>query len=102
MHREIECVERKLAAAQRAADRAAELERLSPALRTYVSENPDADIATLRYMEEQRIKNDLAAQEMRQQLDELREQVTQMRQRPTSQGAAFDALVASSKANESF
>ena len=53
-------------------------------------------------MEEQRIKNDLAAQEMRQQLDELREQVTQMRQRPTSQGAAFDALVASSKANESF
>ena len=63
--------ERKLAAAQRATDRAAELERLSPALRTYVSENPDADIATLRYMEEQRIKNDLAAQEMRQQLDEL-------------------------------
>ena len=62
---------RKLAAAQRAADRAAELQFLSPALRTYVSENPDADIATLRYMEEQRIKNDLAAQEMRQQLDEL-------------------------------
>ena len=48
-----------------------ELQFLSPALRTYVSENPDADIATLRYMEEQRIKNDLAAQEMRQQLDEL-------------------------------
>ena len=73
--REIEAAEaetaRKLAAAQRAADRAAELERLSPALRTYVSENPDADIATLRYMEEQRIKNDLAAQEMRQQLNEL-------------------------------
>ena len=40
-----------------AADRAVELE--SPALRTYVSENPDADIATLRYVEEQRIKNDL-------------------------------------------
>ena len=39
---------RKLAAAQRAADRAAELQFLSPALRTYVSENPDADIATLR------------------------------------------------------
>ena len=37
---------------------------------------------------------------MRQQLDALREQVTQMRQRPTSQGAAFDALIASSKANE--
>ena len=75
--REIEAAqaetERKLAAAQRATDRAAELEleRLSPALRTYVSENPDADIATLRYVEEQRIKNDLAAQEMRQQLDEL-------------------------------
>ena len=47
------------------------MERLSPSLRTYVSANPDADIATLRYMEEQRIKNDLAAQEMRQQLDEL-------------------------------
>ena len=75
--REIEAAEaetaRKLAAAQRAADsdRAAELESLSPSLRTYVSANPDADIATLRYMEEQRIKNDLAAQEMRQQLDEL-------------------------------
>ena len=37
---------------------------------------------------------------MRQQLDALREQMTQMRQRPTSQGAAFDALVASSKTNE--
>ena len=70
--------ERKLAAAQpeRATDRAAELERLSPSLRTYVSANPDADIATLRYMEEQRIKDNLAAQEMRQQLDALREQST--------------------------
>ena len=62
---------RKLAAAQQAAERASELQFLSPSLRTYVTANPDADIATLRYMEEQRIKNDLAAQEMRQQLDEL-------------------------------
>ena len=39
---------RKLAAsAQRAADRAAELQSLSPSLRTYVSGNPNADIATL-------------------------------------------------------
>ena len=91
---------RKLAAAQQAAARASELQFLSPSLRTYVTANPDADIATLRYMEEQRIKDNLAAQEMRQQLDALREQVTQMRQRPTSQGAAFDALIASSKANE--
>ncbi len=71
---------RKLASAQRAADRAAELQSLSPSLRTYVSENPNADIASLKYMEEQRIKDNLAAQEMRQQLDALREQVTQMRQ----------------------
>ena len=70
---------RKLASAQRAADRAAELQSLSPSLRTYVSENPNADIASLKYMEEQRIKDNLAAQEMRQQLDALREQVTQMR-----------------------
>ena len=33
---------RKLASAQRAADRAAELQFLSPSLRTYVSENPNA------------------------------------------------------------
>ena len=33
-------------------------------------------------------------------MNELREQVTQMRQKPTTQGAAFEALVASSKANE--
>ena len=32
---------RKLASAQRAADRAAELQFLSPSLRTYVSQNPD-------------------------------------------------------------
>ena len=83
---------RKLAAAQQAARRASELEFLSPSLRTYVTANPDADIATLRYIEEQRIKDNLATQEMRQQLDALREQMTQMRQRPTSQGAAFDAL----------
>ena len=62
---------RKLASAQRAADRAAELQSLSPSLRTYVSENPNADISTLKYMEEQRIKDNLAAQEMRQQLDAL-------------------------------
>ena len=55
---------RKLASAQRAADRAAELQSLSPSLRTYVSENPNADIASLKYMEEQRIKDNLAAQEM--------------------------------------
>ena len=91
---------RKLASAQRAADRAAELQSLSPSLRTYVSENPNADIATLKYMEEQRIKDNLAAQEMRQQLDALREQVTQMRQKPTTQGAAFEALKASAEANE--
>ena len=87
---------RKLASAQRAADRAAELQSLSPSLRTYVSENPNADISTLKYMEEQRIKDNLAAQEMRQQLDALREQVTQIRQEPTSRGAllaAFEALV---------
>ena len=92
---------RKLASAQRAADRAAELQSLSPSLRTYVSENPNADIASLKYMEEQRIKDNLAAQEMRQQLDALtREQVTQMRQEPTSRGAAFEALAASAKASE--
>ena len=51
-------------------------------------------------MEEQRIKDNLAAQEMRQQLDALREQVTQMRQKPTTQGAVFEALKASAEANE--
>ena len=91
---------RKLASAQRAADRAAELQSLSPSLRTYVSENPNADISTLKYMEELRIKDNLAAQEMRQQLDALREQVTQMRQKPTTQGAAFEALKASAQASE--
>ena len=93
---------RKLASAQRAADRAlaAELQSLSPSLRTYVSENPNADIASLKYMEEQRIKDNLAAQEMRQQLDALRELVTQMRQKPTTQGAAFEALRASAQASE--
>ena len=39
------------AASQRAADRAAEMKSLSPALRTYVSGNPDADIAILKMME---------------------------------------------------
>ena len=44
-----------------AADRAVELE--SPALRTYVSENPDADITLLKFMDEQRTRSDLAVQE---------------------------------------
>jgi len=40
-----------------------ELETLSPALRTYVSENPDADITLLKFMDEQRTRSDLAVQE---------------------------------------
>ena len=49
-----------------AADRAVELE--SPALRTYVSANPDADMALLKFMDELKTRSDLAAQESRQQL----------------------------------
>ena len=52
-----------------AADRAVELE--SPALRTYVSENPDADMTLLKFMDEMKTKGDLAAQESRQQVDAL-------------------------------
>ena len=65
-----------------AADRAAELENLSPDLRTYASGNPDADIVLLKMMDEQRVRSDLAAQETRQQMNELREQLAQVRQRP--------------------
>ena len=42
-----------------AADRAVELE--SPALRTYVSANPDADMALLKFMDELKTRSDLAA-----------------------------------------
>ena len=65
-----------------AADRAVELENLSPDLRTYASGNPDADIVLLKMMDEQRVRSDLAAQETRQQMNELREQLAQMRQKP--------------------
>ena len=58
-----------------AADRAVELE--SPALRTYVSENPDADMTLLKFMDEMKTRSDLAAQESRQQVDALREQIVQ-------------------------
>ena len=81
-----------------AADRAVELE--SPALRTYVSENPDADMTLLKFMDEMKTKSDLAAQESRQQVDALREQIVQMRQKPTTQGAAFEALKANARASE--
>ena len=80
--RDVEAAEaetvRRLAAARdraaaRARDRAAELENLSPALRTLASGNPDVDINLLKAMDEQRIKSDLAAQEMnlKQQMNEL-------------------------------
>ena len=81
-----------------AADRAVDLE--SPALRTYVSQNPDADMTLLKFMDEMKTRSDLAAQESRQQVDALREQVVQMRQKPTTQGAAFEALKASAQASE--
>ena len=81
-----------------AADRAVELE--SPALKTYVSQNPDADMTLLKFMDEMKTRSDLAAQESRQQVDALREQIVQMRQKPTTQGAAFDALTATAKASE--
>ena len=84
-----------------AADRAVELE--SPALsalRTYVSQNPDADMTLLKFMDEMKTRSDLAAQESKQQVDALREQLVQMRQKPTTQGAAFEALKASAEANE--
>ena len=81
-----------------AADRAVELE--SPALKTYVSQNPDADMTLLKFMDEMKTRSDLAAQESRQQVDALREQIVQMRQKPTTQGAAFEALKASAQASE--
>ena len=81
-----------------AADRAVELE--SPALKTYVSQNPDADMTLLKFMDEMKTKSDLAAQESRQQVDALREQIVQMRQKPTTQGAAFEALKASAQQQE--
>ena len=81
-----------------AADRAVELE--SPALRTYVSQNPDADMTLLKFVDEMKTRFDLATQESKQQVDALREQIVQMRQKPTSQGAAFEALKASAQANE--
>ena len=81
-----------------AADRAVELE--SPALRTYVSQNPDADMTLLKFVDEMKTRSDLAAQESRQQVDALREQIVQLRQKPTTQGAAFEALKASAQANE--
>ena len=47
--REIEAAEAETAR-KLAADRAVELE--SPALRTYVSQNPDADMTLLKFMDE--------------------------------------------------
>ena len=68
------------------------MELESPALRTYVSANPDADMALLKFMDELKTRSDLAVQESRQQVNALREQVVQMRQnlKPTTQGAAYD------------
>ena len=43
-----------------AADREAELDSLSPALKSYASGNPEADITLLKVMDEQRIRSDLA------------------------------------------
>ena len=60
-----------------AADRAVELE--SPALRTYVSQNPDADMTLLKFVDEMKTRFDLATQESKQQVDALREQIVQMR-----------------------
>ena len=74
------------------------MELESPALRTYVSANPDADMALLKFMDELKTRSDLAVQESKQQVNALREQVVQMRQRPTTQGAALEALTASAKA----
>ena len=56
----------------------------------------------LKFIDELKTKSDLAAQESRQQVNALREQVTQLRQKPTTQGAAFDALTATAnlKASE--
>ena len=39
---------------------------------------------------ELKTRSDLAVQESRQQVNALREQVVQMRQKPTTQGAAYD------------
>ena len=95
--RDIEAAEAETAR-KLAADRAVELE--SPALKTYVSQNPDADMTLLKFMDEMKTRSDLAAQESRQQVDALREQIVQMRQKPTTQGAAFEALKASAQASE--
>ena len=95
--REIEAAEAETAR-KLAADRAVELE--SPALRTYVSQHPDADMTLLKFMDEMKTRSDLAAQESRQQVDALREQLVQLRQKPTTQGAAFEALKASAQASE--
>ena len=78
--RDVEAAEAETAR-KLAADRAVELE--SPALRTYVSKNPDADMTLLKFMDEMKTRSDLAAQESRQQVDALREQIVQMRQKPT-------------------
>ena len=75
-----------------AADRAVEplLARESPALRTsgYVSANsesglndPDADMTLLKFIDELKTRSDLAAQESRQQVNALMEQVTQLKQK---------------------
>ncbi len=77
------------------------MELESPALKTYVSENPNADMTLLKFMDELKTRSDLAVQESKQQVNALREQVVQMRQRPTTQGAAaLEALTASAKASE--
>ena len=55
----------------------------------------------LKFMDEMKTRSDLAAQESRQQVDALREQIAQMRQKPTTQGAAFEALKASAQASDS-
>ena len=66
--RDVEAAEAETAR-KLAADRAVELE--SPALRTYVSQNPDADMTLLKFMDEMKTRSDLAAQESRQQVDAL-------------------------------
>ena len=54
----------------------------------------------LKFMDEMKTRSDLAAQESKQQVDALREQLVQMRQKPTTQGAVFEALKASAEASE--
>ena len=61
---------------------------------------PDRHGDAARPVDELKTRSDLAVQESKQQVNALREQVVQMRQRPTTQGAALEALTASAKASE--